>query len=620
MNKLMENWKRFLNEDLLAEGRLQDAKKKYPDHAEYIDAMSAKDPSGNNKYLMWMAKQFNTDASNFSMSDERKKIYVDTITDLVSKFHKSVQRLEKKDINQYKTLDELDDTLEKLGATSKEKRQKKKEVAHEESRVVYDTDEYFVVRPETENASCYYGEHTTVWCISATKSSNYFEDYTQRGKAFYFVRNNYKSEKDPNKIIALVYSDEYGYDYPEEIFDATNENINLSSLKEILGDEYKDILDAAKSDLKEHGAGANMTAEFDRIVRESRGEMEYTELGWSDEGLGQYYFTAESRFELEDFLGVSSEQLKEEDIDIKDWVRDAIDEIRMYGVEYINVRGDEVSIYYNFDHVSRDVPGFEKIAEDAKDADEQISTALRNNLLRALAEEGLGKASGFGDLNKRLEQMKLKNFDFEEDDDDSTLEFGTIITVPLEQIRLFLQDRGMDVDSSSYAELVQAVGNEVTGEAFKKDFLKDIRSMLQKDIQAAAQVSLPGIEKGDAADQLEKMVFDNLEQKFRIKKTFQEPGGRPGGDAWRGAGDWKTKGRYDFDTLFRFSLEDVSSEIAPAVASFFQKLDDSHEEYERIFQQSVSDAIMDEVNLKKVAEAIELKRKVMKELKERGIL
>jgi hypothetical protein len=134
MNKLMENWKRFLNEDLLAEGRLQDAKKKYPDHAEYIDAMSAKDPSGNNKYLMWMAKQFNTDASNFSMSDEGKKIYVDTITDLVSKFHKSVQRLEKKDINQYKTLDELDDTLEKLGATSKEKRQKKKEVAQEGSR------------------------------------------------------------------------------------------------------------------------------------------------------------------------------------------------------------------------------------------------------------------------------------------------------------------------------------------------------------------------------------------------------------------------------------------------------------------------------------------------------
>ena len=433
MKKLMESWKRFLNEDLLAEGRLQDAKKKYPDHAEYIDAMSAKDPSGNNKYLMWMAKQFNTDASNFSMSDQGKKIYVDTITDLVSKFHKSVQRLEKKDINQYKTLDELDDTLEKLGATSKEKRQKKKEVAQEGSRIVYESDEYFVVRPETEEASCYYGQNTQ-WCISATESSNYFEDYTQRAKAFYMIRNNYKSDKDPNKRIALVYSDYSGYDNPEEIFDATDDQISLSSLKEALGDEYDDILDAAKSDLEEHGAGTNMTEEFDRIAEETRGEMKYTELGWDDAGFGEYYFTAQSYFNLEDFLGVSLDQLEEEDIYIETWVREAIDEIRMYDVDEVEVNGDEVSIYYRFDDVSRDVPGFEKIAEEAKYADEQIGTALRNYLLRALAEEGLGKASGFGDLSKRLEQMKLKNFDFEEDDDDSTLDVGTIITVPLEQI------------------------------------------------------------------------------------------------------------------------------------------------------------------------------------------
>ncbi len=33
MNKLMEGWKRFLNEALLAEGRLQDTKKNFPDDA-----------------------------------------------------------------------------------------------------------------------------------------------------------------------------------------------------------------------------------------------------------------------------------------------------------------------------------------------------------------------------------------------------------------------------------------------------------------------------------------------------------------------------------------------------------------------------------------------------------
>jgi hypothetical protein len=84
------------------------------------------------------------------------------------------------------------------------------------------------------------------------------------------IRNNYKSDKDPNKRIALVYSDYSGYDRPEEIFDATDDQISLSSLKEALGDEYDDILDAAKSDLEEHGAGTNMTEEFDRIDKYDR--------------------------------------------------------------------------------------------------------------------------------------------------------------------------------------------------------------------------------------------------------------------------------------------------------------------------------------------------------------
>ena len=617
MNKLMEGWKRFLNEDLLAEGRLQDTKKKFPDDAVYIDQLSKIDPSGNNKYLMWMAKQLDYHARG--MSNVGKETMVDVLTDLIQSFHKNVQRLEKKDINQYKSLDDVEAAIEKLGATSKEKRQKKKEVAQEGSRIVYESDKYFVVRPDTEEASCYYGRNTQ-WCISATESANYFEDYTGRGKAFFMIRDNYASDKDPNKKLALVYSESYGFDIPEEVFDATDYSLPVPKLEGILGDEYNDILAAAGSDLEEHGAGSDMTEEFDRIVKKASGEMEYTEIGWDDAGFGEYYFTAQSYFNLEDFLGVTSEQLEEEDIDTEDWVREAIEEIRMYDIDHIEVYDDEVSIYYSFDDVSRDVPGFEKIAEDAKYADEQVSTVLRNNLLRALAEEGLGKASGFGDLSKRLEQMKLKNFDFEEDGDDSTLDFGTVISVPLQQIRLFLQDRGMDVDSATFFELIDNIGIETTREAFKKDFLSDIRSMLQKDIQAAAQVSLPGIEKSDAAEELEKMVFDNLEQKFRIKNIFRDSGGDRGGDTWRGTGTWKTKGRLDFDTLFRFSLQDVPKELAPAVASFFQKLDDSHEEYERIFQQSVSDAIMDEVSIKKIAESIRLKREVMKELKKRGVL
>jgi hypothetical protein len=43
-----------------------------------------------------------------------------------------------------------------------------------------------IVRPESTEASCYFGQGTR-WCISATQSTNYFDQYSGQGKAFYFV-------------------------------------------------------------------------------------------------------------------------------------------------------------------------------------------------------------------------------------------------------------------------------------------------------------------------------------------------------------------------------------------------------------------------------------------------
>ena len=52
-----ENWQNYLNEALLAEGRLEDAKDRYPELNKlgYIDKMASEDPTNNNAYLGWMA-------------------------------------------------------------------------------------------------------------------------------------------------------------------------------------------------------------------------------------------------------------------------------------------------------------------------------------------------------------------------------------------------------------------------------------------------------------------------------------------------------------------------------------------------------------------------------------
>jgi menaquinone-dependent protoporphyrinogen IX oxidase len=62
-----KNWKSFLNEGikqlteeelaLIAEGRKDDAEKKYPQVNRFVDRLASLDPSPNNKYLMWMTKQ-----------------------------------------------------------------------------------------------------------------------------------------------------------------------------------------------------------------------------------------------------------------------------------------------------------------------------------------------------------------------------------------------------------------------------------------------------------------------------------------------------------------------------------------------------------------------------------
>ena len=226
-------WRGFLNEgvkpqlteeeQLLAEGRLDDVKKKFPelDKRGAIDDLSAKDPSGNNAYLRWMATQLN----NFYEKEEsyaQRQEYQYRIQNVAQSFHKNKQRLKKKDIYQYKTVEELLDAVEKLGASAAAKRKKEKETAMEGSEIVYENDDFFAVRPYTTDASCFYGRATR-WCISATKTQNYFDQYSADGKGFVMVRLEHLADDNDEKKIALVYDRDGQL---EEIFNAPDDSID----------------------------------------------------------------------------------------------------------------------------------------------------------------------------------------------------------------------------------------------------------------------------------------------------------------------------------------------------------------------------------------------------------
>ena len=244
-----------LQATLLAEGRLDNVKKKYAnlDELGYIDSMSMEDPSGNNAYLAWMAKQLNNMITGpVEMPRGQQEEYLSHTLNAVRAFHANKQRLKNKDLNQYKSVADLRQALDGLGATSKDKRKAEREKALSEANIVFDNADFFMVRPLTKEASCVLGKHTK-WCISSTKTRNYFNSYSsgeQDGspKGFIFVRMANLDNDDDNKKMALVYNKEGElediFDAPDvsqgaDVFEfAAQENI----LKGVVGDRAGGIL------------------------------------------------------------------------------------------------------------------------------------------------------------------------------------------------------------------------------------------------------------------------------------------------------------------------------------------------------------------------------------------
>ena len=76
--------------------------------------------------------------------------------------------------------------------------------AKAETDEVDSNEDYMVVRPRSEEGSCYFGQGTK-WCISATQSQNYFDSFTSEGKGFYFVFFHHTPQGDPLKKMAMVF-------------------------------------------------------------------------------------------------------------------------------------------------------------------------------------------------------------------------------------------------------------------------------------------------------------------------------------------------------------------------------------------------------------------------------
>jgi hypothetical protein len=95
-----------------------------------------------------------------------------------------------RDINKYKTLDEIRTALDNIQLTANQiAKQARKAKQHadlgEEAEFISENDEWEIWSPKTYAASCKLGSGTT-WCTASTSYRGYFDSYTNSGKLYIF--------------------------------------------------------------------------------------------------------------------------------------------------------------------------------------------------------------------------------------------------------------------------------------------------------------------------------------------------------------------------------------------------------------------------------------------------
>ena len=185
LQRIDENYHNYalLNENLILEAMsISDVHEKYYNQIPeeefkmivFADPTAKEDKMG--KYSKWLLALYT--GGNLKLEDLYKA------TQYLTTFHKYKQKLDRKDIGQYKSLTDLFQAIEPYSdntkaASHKEEIRKIKEGAEK----VYEDNEWLVVIPHTKAAAIEYGKGTQ-WCTAATESYNYFEHYNNQGPLY----------------------------------------------------------------------------------------------------------------------------------------------------------------------------------------------------------------------------------------------------------------------------------------------------------------------------------------------------------------------------------------------------------------------------------------------------
>ena len=213
------------------EKRHEDELNKKAPADQIANLLSKADPSKNKQYLQWIARMYIS--KQFRLED------VVRLRGDLEEYERVKSKLQNKDINSFKNLGDLYNTLEPFkeqDVVSNKEQERRFEAdlfKKRESEIFYNGATLKIIIPHTERASCYFGRGTK-WCTAA-KNENKFDHYNEEGPLYIIIC------KDGKKFQFHFGSE------GNQFMDARDQEVNIEQLVKI----YPELKDAFDSIAKE---------------------------------------------------------------------------------------------------------------------------------------------------------------------------------------------------------------------------------------------------------------------------------------------------------------------------------------------------------------------------------
>jgi len=242
-----------LFEVLFQEINLSDIKKKYPHLSPFVDSELSVIPQ---KYLLWSAKQLSKNPSGH---------FAKELSSLVLAFdqllkQQKIKRLESRDINTFKTVEELARVVMSIPQrlshkdTALARRKARETMKTQQTTKTLRNDELYNItvpanwddscnlgsRPKSEEEGRIEGGEGEYWCISNPYNRRTWDAYIEKGVRFVFIQSKVRSSDDRYSLIAAA-------KWPSGTIQYTD---RLNSLKNMVMDD-EEVAEAFGNDLGE---------------------------------------------------------------------------------------------------------------------------------------------------------------------------------------------------------------------------------------------------------------------------------------------------------------------------------------------------------------------------------